>query len=39
MMRVPSLMRQAEVVLVAGAGHDVVAAETELLRERILAFL
>lgn len=37
--RVRSLMPSVETVLVPGAGHDVVVAETALVTERILRFL
>lgn len=37
--RVQSLMPNVEAMLVADAGHDLVAAETELLTGRILTFL
>jgi pimeloyl-ACP methyl ester carboxylesterase len=37
--RIKSLMPHVETMLVRGAGHDIVAAETELLTERLFVFL
>jgi pimeloyl-ACP methyl ester carboxylesterase len=37
--RVRSLMPRVETMLVAGAGHDIVASDTEVVAERLLRFL